>query len=87
MLLVDVHQDEKNNIYLGNQHSVDTIMRMEYTKNNGVSRAQAEKKLQGQLNGQKIVKLKTVGETEIVLSHKTLIKLAELTKEEETHED
>lgn len=56
-------------------------------KNNSVSRAQAEKQLQGQLTGQKVFKLKTIGETEIILSHETLVKLAELTKIEEVNEN
>lgn len=88
MIFLDAHEDKDNNIYLANPHTIDTIKRINYTKNNGVSRAQAERQLQGQLNGQKVFKIKTVGETEIILSHETLAKLTELTKDEDViHED
>lgn len=86
MILDNLNKPELN-IYVANDYTVDTVNKIDYTKNNSVSRAQAEKQLQGQLTGQKVFKLKTIGETEIILSHETLVKLAELTKVEEVNEN
>lgn len=86
MILNNLNNPELN-IYVANDYTVDTVNKIDYTKNNSVSRAQAEKQLQGQLTGQKVFKLKTIGETEIILSHETLVKLAELTKVEEVNEN
>lgn len=86
MILDNLNKPEQN-IYIANDYNIDTVLKIEYTKNNSVSRSQAEKQLQGQLTGQKIFKLKTIGETEIILSHETLVKLAELTKKEEVNEN
>lgn len=86
-MILDNLNNPELNIYVANDYTVDTVNKIDYTKNNSVSRAQAEKQLQGQLTGQKIFKLKTIGETEIILSHETLVKLAELTKVEEVNEN
>lgn len=86
-MILDNLNNPKLNIYVANDYTVDTVNKIDYTKNNSVSRAQAEKQLQGQLTGQKVFKLKTIGETEIILSHETLVKLAELTKVEEVNEN
>lgn len=86
-MILDNLNNPELNIYVANDHTVDTVNKIDYTKNNSVSRAQAEKQLQGQLTGQKVFKLKTIGETEIILSHETLVKLAELTKVEEVNEN
>lgn len=86
-MILDNLNNPELNIYVANDYTVDTVNKIDYTKNNSVSRAQAEKQLQGQLTGQKVFKLKTIGETEIILSHETLVKLAELTKVEEVNED
>ncbi len=86
-MILDNLNNPELNIYVANDYTVDTVNKIDYTKNNSVSRAQAEKQLQGQLTGQKVFKLKTIGETEIILSHKTLVKLAELTKVEEVNEN
>lgn len=86
-MILDNLNNPELNIYVANDYTVDTINKIDYTKNNSVSRAQAEKQLQGQLTGQKVFKLKTIGETEIILSHETLVKLAELTKVEEVNEN
>lgn len=86
-MILDNLNNPELNIYVANDYTVDTVNKIDYTKNNSVSRAQAEKQLQGQLTGQKVFKLKTIGETEIILSHETLVKLAELTKIEEVNEN
>ena len=86
-MILDNLNNPELNIYVANNYTVDTVNKIDYTKNNSVSRAQAEKQLQGQLTGQKVFKLKTIGETEIILSHETLVKLAELTKVEEVNEN
>lgn len=86
-MILDNLNNPELNIYIANDYTVDTVNKIDYTKNNSVSRAQAEKQLQGQLTGQKVFKLKTIGETEIILSHETLVKLAELTKVEEVNEN
>lgn len=86
-MILDNLNNPELNIYVANDYTVDTINKIDYTKNNSISRAQAEKQLQGQLTGQKVFKLKTIGETEIILSHETLVKLAELTKVEEVNEN
>lgn len=86
-MILDNLNNPELNIYIANDYTVDTVNKIDYTKNNSVSRAQAEKQLQGQLTGQKVFKLKTIGETEIILSHETLVKLAELTKIEEVNEN
>jgi hypothetical protein len=86
-MILDNLNNPELNIYVANDYTVDTVNKIDYTKNNSVSRAQAEKQLQGQLTGQKVFKLKTIGETEIILSHETLVKLAELTKVEEVNEN
>lgn len=86
-MILDNLNNQELNIYVANDYTVDTVNKIDYTKNNSVSRAQAEKQLQGQLTGQKVFKLKTIGETEIILSHETLVKLAELTKVEEVNEN
>ena len=86
-MILDNLNNSELNIYVANDYTVDTVNKIDYTKNNSVSRAQAEKQLQGRLTGQKVFKLKTIGETEIILSHETLVKLAELTKVEEVNEN
>lgn len=86
-MILDNLNNPELNIYVANDYTVDTVNKIDYTKNNSVSRAQAEKQLQGQLTGQKVFKLKTIGEIEIILSHETLVKLAELTKIEEVNEN
>lgn len=86
-MILDNLNNPELNIYVANDYTVDTVNKIDYTKNNSVSRAQAEKQLQGQLTGQKVFKLKTIGETEIILSHETLVKLAELTKVEKVNEN
>lgn len=86
-MILDNLNNPELNIYVANDYTVDTVNKIDYTKNNSVSRAQAEKQLQGQLTGQKVFKLKTIGEIEIILSHETLVKLAELTKVEEVNEN
>lgn len=86
-MILDNLNNPELNIYIANDYTIDTVNKIDYTKNNSVSRAQAEKQLQGQLIGQKVFKLKTIGETEIILSHETLVKLAELTKVEEVNEN
>lgn len=86
-MILDNLNNPELNIYVANDYTVDTVNKIDYTKNNSVSRAQAEKQLQGQLTGQKVFKLKTIGETEIILSHETLVKLAKLTKVEEVNEN
>lgn len=86
-MILDNLNNQELNIYVANDYTVDTVNKIDYTKNNSVSRAQAEKQLQGQLTGQKVFKLKTIGETEIILSHETLVKLAKLTKVEEVNEN
>lgn len=86
-MILDNLNNPELNIYVANDYTVDTVNKIDYTKNNSVSHAQAEKQLQGQLTGQKVFKLKTIGETEIILSHETLVKLAELTKVEEVNEN
>ena len=86
-MILDNLNNPELNIYVANDYTVDTVNKIDYTKNNSVSRVQAEKQLQGQLTGQKVFKLKTIGETEIILSHETLVKLAELTKVEEVNEN
>ena len=86
-MILDNLNNPELNIYVANDYTVDTVNKIDYTKNNSVSRAQAEKQLQGQLTGQKVFKLKTIGETEIILSHETLVKLAGLTKVEEVNEN
>lgn len=86
-MILDNLNNPELNIYVANEYTVDTVNKIDYTKNNSVSRTQAEKQLQGQLTGQKVFKLKTIGETEIILSHETLVKLAELTKVEEVNEN
>lgn len=86
-MILDNLNNPELNIYVANDYTVDTVNKIDYTKNNSVSRAQAEKQLQGQLTGQKVFKLKTIGETKIILSHETLVKLAELTKVEEVNEN
>lgn len=86
-MILDNLNNPELNIYVANDYTIDTVNKIDYTKNNSVSRAQAEKQLQGQLTGQKVFKLKTIGETEIILSHETLVKLAELTKVEEVNEN
>lgn len=86
-MILDNLNNPELNIYVANDYTVDTVNKIDYTKNNSVSRTQAEKQLQGQLTGQKVFKLKTIGETEIILSHETLVKLAELTKVEEVNEN
>ena len=86
-MILDNLNNPELNIYVANDYTVDTVNKIDYTKNNSVTRAQAEKQLQGQLTGQKVFKLKTIGETEIILSHETLVKLAELTKVEEVNEN
>lgn len=86
-MILDNLNNPELNIYVANDYTVDTVNKIDYTKNNSVSRAQAEKQLQGQLTGQKVFKLKTIGETEIILSHETLVKLVELTKVEEVNEN
>lgn len=86
-MILDNLNNPELNIYVANDYTVDTVNKIDYTKNNSVSRAQAEKQLQGQLTGQKVFKLKTIGETEIILSHETLVKLTELTKVEEVNEN
>ena len=86
-MILDNLNNPELNIYVANDYTVDTVNKIDYTKNNSVARAQAEKQLQGQLTGQKVFKLKTIGETEIILSHETLVKLAELTKVEEVNEN
>ena len=86
-MILDNLNNPELNIYVANDYTVDTVNKIDYTKSNSVSRAQAEKQLQGQLTGQKVFKLKTIGETEIILSHETLVKLAELTKIEEVNEN
>lgn len=86
-MILDNLNNPELNIYVANDYTIDTVNKIDYTKNNSVSRAQAEKQLQGQLTGQKVFKLKTIGETEIILSHETLVKLVELTKVEEVNEN